>query len=65
MGGIGATAIYPIINGENTKRGNTTEKQGGSNSTYCLMVKRLSRCSDTAVFPVRIWVRQHNGPIAQ
>lgn len=31
MGGIGATAIYPIINGENTKRGNTTEKQGGSN----------------------------------
>ena len=30
-GGIGAMVIYQIINGENTKRGNTTEKQGGSN----------------------------------
>ena len=31
MVGVGHTVIYQTINGENTKRGNTTEKQGGSN----------------------------------
>ncbi|MEN6292693.1 MAG: hypothetical protein ABFD07_11845 [Methanobacterium sp.] len=31
MVGIGLMVIYRTINGENLKRGNTTEKQGGSN----------------------------------
>lgn len=56
-GGIGATVIYQIINGENTKRGNTTEKQSGSNgaSTHNRrVVKWLSRNTDTVVFRVRI-----------
>ena len=30
-GGRGTTVILQTINGENTKRGNTIEKQGGSN----------------------------------
>lgn len=45
MGGIGATVIYQIINGENLKRGNTTEKQSGSNmaSTHNRKLAQLVR----------------------
>ena len=44
-GGIGATVTYQIINGENTKRGNTTEKQSGSNraSTHNRKLAQLVR----------------------
>ena len=58
MVGIGLTVIYRTINGENLKRGNTTEKQGGSNVASTSQNGRYPNWfSGTSLIH---WVRKHD-----